>query len=150
MSRGEDCSACIQSRLYKLQVRLSYPRSVWQPVGLVPRGSSKWTDDDECDVQLPDGRRLQTERGREELDRQTASCPHDLRHCQGDVRQPTQSGLPCWVLLRRCTGRHRRLNVLTPRELLCHLLSSSKLNGGLSRLHSADEDAVSWLTNYGK
>ena len=23
-------------------------------------------------------------------------------------------------------------------------------NGGLSRLHSADEDAVSWLTNYGK
>jgi len=25
-----------------------------------------------------------------------------------------------------------------------------KLNGGLSRLHSADEDAVSWLTNYGK
>ena len=29
----------------------------------------------------------------------------------------------------------------------CHL---TKLNGGLSRLHSADEDAVSWLTNYGK
>ena len=26
----------------------------------------------------------------------------------------------------------------------------SKLNGGLSWLHSADEDAVSWLTNYGK
>ena len=26
----------------------------------------------------------------------------------------------------------------------------TKLNGGLSRLHSADEDAVSWLTNYGK
>ena len=24
-----------------------------------------------------------------------------------------------------------------------------KLNGGLSRLHSADEDAVSWLTSYG-
>jgi len=29
-------------------------------------------------------------------------------------------------------------------------LSAPKLNGGLSRLHSADEDAVSWLTNYGK
>jgi len=29
----------------------------------------------------------------------------------------------------------------------CHL---TKLNGGLSRLHSADEDAVSWLTSYGK
>jgi len=25
----------------------------------------------------------------------------------------------------------------------------TKLNGGLSQLHSADEDAVSWLTNYG-
>ena len=25
----------------------------------------------------------------------------------------------------------------------------TKLNGGLSRLHSADEDAVSWLTGYG-
>jgi len=25
----------------------------------------------------------------------------------------------------------------------------TKLNGGLSRLDSADEDAVSWLTSYG-
>ena len=25
----------------------------------------------------------------------------------------------------------------------------TKLNGGLSRLHSADEDDVSWLTSYG-
>jgi len=25
----------------------------------------------------------------------------------------------------------------------------TKLNGGLSRLHSADEDPVSWLTSYG-
>jgi len=25
----------------------------------------------------------------------------------------------------------------------------TRLNGGLSRLHSADEEAVSWLTNYG-
>jgi len=33
-----------------------------------------------------------------------------------------------------------------------HIVEScplTKLNGGLSRLHSADEDAVSWLTNYG-
>ena len=29
-------------------------------------------------------------------------------------------------------------------------LKMTKLIGGLSRLHSADEDAVSWLTNYGK
>jgi len=27
--------------------------------------------------------------------------------------------------------------------------SLTKLNGGLSWLHSADEDTVSWLTNYG-
>ena len=33
-----------------------------------------------------------------------------------------------------------------------HIIEScplTKLNGGLSRLHSADEDAVSWLTSYG-
>ena len=34
---------------------------------------------------------------------------------------------------------------------MSHIVQScplTKLNGGLSRLHSADEDAVSWLTNY--
>jgi len=31
----------------------------------------------------------------------------------------------------------------------CRIPSLTKLNGGLSRLHSADEEAVSWLTNYG-
>ena len=33
-----------------------------------------------------------------------------------------------------------------------HIVEScplTKLNGGISRLHSADEDAVSWLTSYG-
>ena len=36
---------------------------------------------------------------------------------------------------------------------MSHIVEScplTKLNGGLSRLHSAAEDAVSWLTNYGK
>jgi len=35
---------------------------------------------------------------------------------------------------------------------MSHIVEScslTKLNGGLSRLHSVDEDAVSWLTNYG-
>ena len=35
---------------------------------------------------------------------------------------------------------------------MSHIVEScplTKLNGGLSRLHSADEDAVSWLTSYG-
>jgi len=34
---------------------------------------------------------------------------------------------------------------------MSHIVKScplTKLNGGLSRLHSADEDAVSWLTSY--
>ena len=34
--------------------------------------------------------------------------------------------------------------------MMSHIVEScslTKLNGGLSRLHSADEDAVSWLTN---
>jgi len=36
--------------------------------------------------------------------------------------------------------------VLVARPRRCLTL---KLNGGLSRLHSADENAVSWLTSYG-
>ena len=38
-------------------------------------------------------------------------------------------------------------------QTMSHIVEScplTKLNGGVSRLHSADEDAVSWLTNYGK
>jgi len=34
---------------------------------------------------------------------------------------------------------------------MSHIVEScplTKLNGGLSRLHSADEDAISWLTSY--
>jgi len=37
-------------------------------------------------------------------------------------------------------------------QTMSHIVDScplTKLNGGLSRLRSADEDAVSWLTNYG-
>ena len=37
-------------------------------------------------------------------------------------------------------------------QTMSHIVEScplTKLNGGLSRLHSADEDAVSWLTYYG-
>jgi len=38
-------------------------------------------------------------------------------------------------------------------QTMSHIVEScplTKLNGGLSRLHSADEDAVSWSTSYGK
>jgi len=37
-------------------------------------------------------------------------------------------------------------------QTMSHIVEScplTKLNGGLSRLHSADDDAVSWLTSYG-
>ena len=37
-------------------------------------------------------------------------------------------------------------------QAMFHIVEScplTKLNGGLSRLHSADEDTVSWLTSYG-
>ena len=37
-------------------------------------------------------------------------------------------------------------------QTMSHIVESrplTKLNGGLSRLHSVDEDAVSWLTSYG-
>ena len=37
-------------------------------------------------------------------------------------------------------------------QTMSHIVEScplTKLNGGLSRLHSTDEDAVSWQTSYG-
>ena len=37
-------------------------------------------------------------------------------------------------------------------QTISHIVEScplTKLNGGLSRLHSVDEDAISWLTSYG-
>jgi len=43
-----------------------------------------------------------------------------------------------------------RVTVSGPR--LSHIVKScplTKLNGGLSQLHSVDEDAVSWQTSYG-
>jgi len=71
-----------------------------------------------------------------------------------------------WFLLNRFRteqgycGACRRKWQLTDTDLcpcgeiqtMSHIVEScplTKLNGGLSRLHSADEDAVSWLTNYG-
>jgi len=71
-----------------------------------------------------------------------------------------------WSLLNRfCTeqghcGACRRKWRLTDTDLcpcgetqtMSHTVEScplTKLNGGLAQLHSADEDAVSWLTSYG-
>jgi len=85
--------------------------------------------------------------------------------CGPIVRQPGFD-LPRqqWSLLNRFRteqghcGACRRKWQLTDTDLcpcgeMSHIVEScplTKLNGGLSRLHSADEDAVSLLTNYGK
>ena len=88
--------------------------------------------------------------------------------CDPTIRQPGFD-LPRqqWSLLNRFRteqgqcGACRRKWRLTDTDLcpcgetqtMSHIVEScplTKLNGSLSRLHSADEDAVSWLTNYGK
>jgi len=87
--------------------------------------------------------------------------------CDPTIRQPGFD-LPRqqWSLLNRFrTNRYTAVSaegngdlqtlicVLVARPRRCLTLSNpvpTKLNGSLSRLHSADEDAVSWLTSYGK
>ena len=87
--------------------------------------------------------------------------------CDPTIRQPGFD-LPRqqWSLLNRFRteqgycGAFRRKWRLTDTDLcpcgetqtMSHIVEScplTKLNGGLSRLHSADEDAVSLLTSYG-
>jgi len=87
--------------------------------------------------------------------------------CDPTIRQPGFD-IPRqqWSLLNRFRtdqghcGACRRKWRLTDTDLcpcgetqtMCHIVEScplTKLNGALSRLHSADEDAVSWLTSYG-
>ena len=87
--------------------------------------------------------------------------------CDPTIRQPGFD-LPRqqWSLLNRFHTEHghcgacRRKWRLTDTDLcpygetqtMSHIVEScplTKMNGGLSRLHSADEDAVSWLTSYG-
>ena len=87
--------------------------------------------------------------------------------CDPTIRQPGLD-LPQqqWSLLNRFRteqghcGACRRKWRLTDTDLcrcgetkmMSHIVEScplTELNDGLSRLHSADEDAVSWLTSYG-
>ena len=87
--------------------------------------------------------------------------------CHPTIRQPGFD-LPWqqWSLLNRFRTEHwhcgacRRKWRLADTDLcpcgetqtMSHIVEScplTKLNGGLSRLHSADEDAVSWLTSCG-
>ena len=80
--------------------------------------------------------------------------------CDATIRQPVSTSL-CWTVFtwNRDTAvpaeGNGDLQTLCPcgeTQTMSHIVEScppTKLNGGLSRLHSADEDAISWLTNYG-
>jgi len=87
--------------------------------------------------------------------------------CDPTIRQPGFN-LPRqqWSLLNRFRTEQRHCGAcrrnwrlrdtdLCPcgkTQMMCHIVEScplTKLNGGLSRLHFADEDAVSWPTSYG-
>ena len=62
-------------------------------------------------------------------------------HGTGDTAMPAEGNGDLQTLI--C--------VLVARPRLCPTLSNTmtKLNGSLSRLYCADEDAVLWLTSYG-
>ena len=56
-----------------------------------------------------------------------------------------------WILTTVCSCK-TVLRCCSETQTMSHTVEScplTKLNGGLSRLHSADEDAFSWLTSYG-
>ena len=99
------------------------------------------------------------------LQRLGPALQHDQYHRQFVVLQlqHEHSCIPV-SLVKNCNSDRHLLGkqiqiqtlicVLVARPRRCLTLSNpvplTKLNGGLSRLHSADEDAVSWLTSYGK
>ena len=129
--------------LSPLLLRLTSGKSLWldlQPVNIKSRWRHNWN---------------------------SAQVVNSLLVCDPTIRQlgfdlPRQQ----WSLLNhfrteqgQC-GAGRRKWRLTDTDLcpcgetqtMSHIVEScplAKLNGGLSRLHSADEDAVSWLTSYG-
>jgi len=58
----------------------------------------------------------------------------------------------CGACRRKWRLTHTDLCPCSETQTMSHTVEScplTELNGGLSRLHSADEDVVSWLTNYG-
>jgi len=75
------------------------------------------------------------------------------------VRWTVEITFPCTVLSVRRVNCIPKCLMFLPQSCPCgetqtmfHIVEScplTKLNGGLSRLHSADEDAVSWLTSHG-
>jgi len=77
-----------------------------------------------------------------DLPRQQWSLPNRFRTKQGH----------CGACRRKWRLTDADLCPCGKTQTMSHIVEScplTKLNGGLSRLHSADEDAVSWLTSYG-
>ena len=62
------------------------------------------------------------------------------------LRSQSPSG-PCGAFCY--LGHFKKLRMIIIIIIIVESCPLTKLNGGLSRLHSADEDAVSWLTSYG-
>jgi len=87
-------------------------------------------------------------------------CDPTIRQPSFDLPRQHWSLLNCFRTEQGHRGACRRKWWLTDTDLcpcgetqrMSHTVEScplTKLNGGLSRLHSADEDAVSWLNSYG-
>jgi len=87
-------------------------------------------------------------------------CDPTIRQPGFDLPRQQWSLLNCFRTEQGHCGAGRRKWRLTDTDLcpcgktqmMSHIVAScsvTKLNGGLSRLHCADEDAVSWLTSYG-
>jgi len=87
-------------------------------------------------------------------------CDRTIRQLGFDLPRQQWSLLNRFCMKQEHCGAYRRKWWLTDTDLcpcgetqtMSHIVEScplTKLNGGLSRLHSADEDAVSWLTSGG-
>jgi len=87
-------------------------------------------------------------------------CDPTIRQSGFDLPRPHSCLLNHFHMEQGHCGACRRKWRLTDTDLcpcgetqtMSHIVESwllTKLNGSLSRLHSADEDAVSWLTSYG-
>ena len=86
-----------------------------------------------------------------------ADCKRRLKRIRGVVlvsanRFRTEQG-HCGACRRKWRLSDTDLCPYGETQMMSHIVEScslTKLNGGLSQLQSADEYAVSWLTNYGK
>jgi len=87
-------------------------------------------------------------------------CDRTIQKPCFDLPRQQCSLLNCFRMEREHCSACRRKWRLTDTDLcscgetqtMSHIVEScplTKLNGGLSRLHSVDEDAVLWLTSYG-